>query len=108
VDDTVDFGAGLSWAPSKMMNIDLMYNFEDFSSDDITVENFQENRGTIMVTLYPTAPPRMLSRSTGIRSSRGSKESNSGGGTDVTQPATALDRTEVDSKIFNTNKIKER
>lgn len=61
VDNTLEFGAGLSWAPWKWMSVDMSYSFEDFSTDDEKRENYQENRGTIMFSVYPIRPPRMTS-----------------------------------------------
>ncbi len=67
VDNTLECGAGLSWAPWKWMIVDLNYTFEDFTSDDETMEEYRENTATIKVTLYPARPPRMISGSSGER-----------------------------------------
>ncbi len=99
-DDTITLEASLSWSPWEKVKIDLIYTFEDYKSDDESVEEFYENRGTIMFTLYPKGLPRMLSKSTGAksdieRSSRESKNREIGGS------ASAVDRSEIEDKIFN-------
>ncbi|MBF0467965.1 MAG: outer membrane beta-barrel protein [Desulfamplus sp.] len=101
VDDTIEFGAGLAWAPWKWMNIDLGYTFEDFSSDDDLIENYQENRGTIMVTLYPAGTPRMISAfkrgQSDFERGKGGRENKDG---DTIFPS-AADRADIENKIFN-------
>lgn len=56
VDNTTNLGLSLSWVPLRWMNVSLSYDFEDYTSDSDSVENYTENKGTIMVTLYPLRP----------------------------------------------------
>ncbi len=56
VDSTTNLGLSLSWLPLRWMNIRLSYGFEDYTSDSDTIEDYTENTGTIMVTLYPLRP----------------------------------------------------
>jgi len=108
VDDTGQLGAGLTWAPWKRVNIDLGYTFEDFSSDDDAMEDFQENRGTVMVTLYPTGPARFISTFkrgvSDFERGNSSREPESSNRT----PDYAGDRTDIENKIFNNSKITDR
>jgi hypothetical protein len=58
-DDTANFGLTLTWMPLRWMNVSLAYNFKDYSSDEDTVEDYTENKGTVMVTLYPLRSPQV-------------------------------------------------
>lgn len=58
-DDTVNFGLTLSWLPLRWMNVSLAYDFKDYKSDANSVEDYTENKGTIMVTLYPLRSPQV-------------------------------------------------
>lgn len=58
-DDSVNFGFTLSWLPLRFLTVSLAYDFKDYSSDANSVEDYTENKGTAMVTLYPLQSPRV-------------------------------------------------
>lgn len=58
-DDTANLGLSLTWIPLRWMNVSLAYDFKDYSSDANSVEDYTENKGTIMVTLYPLRSPKV-------------------------------------------------
>ena len=59
VDNTLNCGVSLLWSPLQWMNIRASYDFEDFNSDLDTMEDFTENKATLMVSLYPLRPVRV-------------------------------------------------
>lgn len=56
VDNTVDFGAGLSWTPLRWMTLNFDYEFTDFDTDSHENEEYRENRGTVTVRFHPVKP----------------------------------------------------
>ncbi|MCP4117323.1 MAG: hypothetical protein GY737_18395 [Desulfobacteraceae bacterium] len=56
VDNTLDLGAALSWAPLRWMNFSLSYEFKNYDTDSDRREGYHENRGTITISLYPLKP----------------------------------------------------
>jgi hypothetical protein len=59
VDNTLDFALTLSWSPLRWINIRLAYEFEDFDTDSVITNDYQENKGTITVRFYPLRPLRL-------------------------------------------------
>jgi len=60
-DNTFEFGAGLVWSPLQWLSLNLSYGFTDFNSDDSTRENYQENVGSLTITMTPSQPVRVSS-----------------------------------------------
>ena len=50
-------GAGLSWIPVRWMRVSLDYSYTDYSAEND--EDYQENKGTLMVHLSPARPARL-------------------------------------------------
>jgi hypothetical protein len=57
-DNTFDFGAGLVWSPLKWLSLNLSYGFTDFDTDDNTRDDYQENVGSLTITMTPSQPVR--------------------------------------------------
>lgn len=57
-DNTLGLGAGLVWSPLQWLSINLSYEFTDFNTDDAAREDYQENVGTITITMTPSRPVR--------------------------------------------------
>lgn len=60
VDNTLEFGTGFIWSPYLWINIRLDYLFIDFETDSSEREDYQENRGTLTISLSPYQPMRFV------------------------------------------------
>jgi len=61
VDKTLEFGAGLVWAPLQWLTLDLSWTFTDFDTDAYARQDYQENVGLFTITLSPPTPVRYQS-----------------------------------------------
>jgi len=57
-DNTFEFGAGLVWSPLQWLSFNLSYGFTDFNTDDNSREDYQENVGSLTITMTPSQPVR--------------------------------------------------
>ena len=61
VDKTLEFGAGLVWAPLQWLTLNLSYEFTDFNTDANRRGDYQENVGLFTITVTPSTPVRYQS-----------------------------------------------
>jgi len=57
-DNEFGFGAGLVWSPLQWLSVNLSYGFTDFDTDDNTRDDYQENIGSLTITMTPSQPVR--------------------------------------------------
>lgn len=59
-DKTLELGTGLVWSPYLWMNLRLEYLFLDFDTESLERDDYQENRGTLTISLTPSRPIRFV------------------------------------------------
>ena len=52
-DNTFNVGTGLTWSPWCWGSLEFAYTYEDFRTDSILREDYQEHRGTLTLRLHP-------------------------------------------------------
>jgi len=76
LDNTYELSAGISWTPLRWMSWNASYTYTNFETDAQTRDDYEENRATITVSLYPYQPAR--SKDTPTRENVESKIFNEG------------------------------
>ncbi len=52
-DNTLNFGAGLTWSPWCWGSLEFSYNYEDYRTDSMQRDDYQEHRGTVTLRVHP-------------------------------------------------------
>ncbi|GAB6146592.1 hypothetical protein [Desulfocicer niacini] len=53
-DDTWQLGAGLTWSPWRWGSVLFSYSYEDYTTDSLVRDDYQEHRGTLTFQVHPT------------------------------------------------------
>lgn len=60
VDNTFNVNTGISWSPLRWLTTSLSYAYINFNSDLSSRDDYEENRVTLSLRLYPSRPPKVV------------------------------------------------